>query len=58
MQWQAAYDNLAEHVWDKEPTTRSYYFGIPLDYADHFSKTTSMFAFEVYGCREVCKVRV
>ena len=30
----------------------SYYFGIPLDYADEFSKTTSMFAFEVYGCRE------
>lgn len=30
----------------------TYYFGIPLDYANDFSKTTNMFAFEVYGCRE------
>lgn len=29
-----------------------YYFGIPIDYAEDFSKTTSMFAFEVYGKRE------
>ena len=51
--WQAAYDDLAEHVWEKEPTTMAYYFGIPLDYAHDFSKTTSMFAIEMYGCREV-----
>ncbi|KAK5723078.1 hypothetical protein LTR17_014040 [Elasticomyces elasticus] len=50
--WQAAYDDLAAYVWPKEPTTMTYYFGIPLDYADDFSKTTSMLAFEVYGCRE------
>jgi hypothetical protein len=31
----------------------SYYFGIPLDYADNHSGTTSMLAFEVYGTREV-----
>lgn len=30
----------------------AYYFGIPLEYSDDFSKTTSMFAFEVYGRRE------
>ncbi|KAK5713093.1 hypothetical protein LTR15_011455 [Elasticomyces elasticus] len=50
--WQAAYDDLAAYVWPKEPTTMTYYFGIPLDYADDFPKTTSMLAFEVYGCRE------
>jgi hypothetical protein len=53
VQWQAAYDDLAKHVSKNEPTTMTYYFGIPLDYAHDFSKTTSMFAFEVYGCREV-----
>ncbi|KAK3638167.1 hypothetical protein LTR56_013196 [Elasticomyces elasticus] len=53
--WQAAYDDLATYVWPKEPTTMTYYFGIPLDYADDFSKTTSMLAFEVYGCREEYK---
>ncbi|KAK4924666.1 hypothetical protein LTR49_008349 [Elasticomyces elasticus] len=30
----------------------TYYFGIPLTYAHDFSKTTSVLAFEVYGCRE------
>lgn len=30
----------------------TYYFGIPIDYSSDFSKTTSMFAFEVYGRRE------
>ncbi|KAK5680758.1 hypothetical protein LTS10_006514 [Elasticomyces elasticus] len=53
--WQAAYDDLAAHVWPNEPTTMTYYFGIPLDYADDFPKTTSMLAFEVYGCREEYK---
>ncbi|KAF2816331.1 uncharacterized protein BDZ99DRAFT_484974 [Mytilinidion resinicola] len=51
-QWQAAYDELAKYVWSSEPTTKTYYFGIPLDYAHDFHKTTSMFAFEVYGARE------
>ncbi|KAF2793438.1 hypothetical protein K505DRAFT_244409 [Melanomma pulvis-pyrius CBS 109.77] len=50
--WQAAYDDLAKYVWTSEPTTKTYYFGIPLDYAHDFSKTTSMFAFEVYGSRD------
>ena len=31
----------------------TYYFGIPMDYANNISGTTSMFAFEVYGKREV-----
>jgi len=50
--WQAAYDELAKYVWASEPTTKTYYFGIPLDYAHDFHKTTSMIAFEVYGTRE------
>ncbi|CAO2657445.1 Nn.00g035710.m01.CDS01 [Neocucurbitaria sp. VM-36] len=50
--WQAAYDSLASYVFSSEPTTKSYYFGIPIDYAHDFAKTTSMFAFEVYGTRE------
>ncbi|KAH7402501.1 hypothetical protein BKA66DRAFT_403920, partial [Pyrenochaeta sp. MPI-SDFR-AT-0127] len=49
--WQAAYDDLATYVSSSEPSTKSYYFGIPMDYAHDFSKTTSMFAFEVYGTR-------
>jgi len=53
--WQAAYDDLAAHVEPSEPTTQTYYFGIPIDYADDFAKTTSMFAFEVYGKREVSR---
>jgi len=52
-QWQAAYDELAKYVYVKEPTTMSYYFGIPLEYASNFSATTLMFAFEVYGKRDV-----
>jgi len=51
-QWQAAYDSLATYVHASEPTTKTYYFGIPIDYAHNFSSTTSMFAFEVYGTRE------
>ncbi|KAJ4374073.1 hypothetical protein N0V83_002812 [Neocucurbitaria cava] len=50
--WQAAYDDLAAYVSSSEPTTKTYYFGIPMDYAHDFAKTTSMFAFEVYGTRE------
>jgi quinol monooxygenase YgiN len=50
--WQAAYDTLAVYVQASEPTTKSYYFGIPIDYAHTFAKTTSMFAFEVYGTRD------
>ncbi|KAF1842348.1 uncharacterized protein K460DRAFT_420266 [Cucurbitaria berberidis CBS 394.84] len=50
--WQTAYDSLATYVFSSEPTTKSYYFGIPIDYAHDMSKTTSMFAFEVYGSRE------
>ena len=51
--WQAAYNDLAAHVEPSEPTTMTYYFGIPLDYAHDFSNMTSMLAFEVYGKREV-----
>ncbi|KAF2095510.1 hypothetical protein NA57DRAFT_44223, partial [Rhizodiscina lignyota] len=51
-QWQAAYDELAKYVWASEPTTETYYFGIPMDYAHDFSATTSMLAFEVYGSRD------
>ncbi|KAF2021864.1 hypothetical protein BU24DRAFT_488198 [Aaosphaeria arxii CBS 175.79] len=50
--WQAAYDKLAEYVWASEPATKTYYFGIPLDYAHDISKTTSMLAFEVYASRD------
>jgi quinol monooxygenase YgiN len=41
------------YVKGKEPTTMTYYFGIPLDYEKNPSGTTSMLAFEVYGKREV-----
>ncbi|EON63160.1 hypothetical protein W97_02387 [Coniosporium apollinis CBS 100218] len=51
-EWQTAYDALATHVFAAEPTTKTYYFGIPLDYAHDLSATTSMLAFEVYGKRE------
>jgi hypothetical protein len=37
----------------EEPTTKTYYFGIPLEYAHDYNATTLMFAFEVYGKREV-----
>ncbi|KAH7078264.1 hypothetical protein FB567DRAFT_131238 [Paraphoma chrysanthemicola] len=50
--WQAAYDTLATYVLQSEPSTKTYYFGIPIDYAHDISKTTSMFAFEVYGTRD------
>jgi len=50
--WQAAYDDLATYVYASEPTTMSYYFGLPIDYADNPSGTTSMLAFEVYGKRD------
>ncbi|KAF2430254.1 hypothetical protein EJ08DRAFT_247451 [Tothia fuscella] len=50
--WQAAYDELAPYVEAKEPNTLTYYFGIPLDYADNHSGTPSMLAFEVYSKRE------
>ncbi|KAI1861250.1 uncharacterized protein JN550_011072 [Neoarthrinium moseri] len=50
--WQSAYDHLAEYVWDKEPTTKTYYFGIPFDFAEDVSGATLMFAFEIYENRE------
>jgi len=49
--WQAAYDELAVHVFNEEPTTMTYYFGIPFEYKDDIDATTLMFAFEVYGNR-------
>lgn len=55
-QWQAAYDELAEYVWNQEHTTKSYYFGIPFDYCDNVSATTLMFAFEIYENRDVSHV--
>ena len=53
-QWQAAYDKLGEYVWNEEPTTLSYYFGIPYDNEHDFESTPLMFAFEVYDERKVC----
>ena len=52
-QWQAAYDKLAEYVWENEPTTQTYYFGIPYDNEHDFDSTPLMFAFEVYNDRKV-----
>lgn len=49
--WQAAYDDLAVHVWANEPTTETYYFGLPLDFADDVNNTPVMLAFEVYDKR-------
>ncbi|CAK7202385.1 hypothetical protein SEUCBS139899_005108 [Sporothrix eucalyptigena] len=46
--WQGAYDELAKYVWADEPTTETYYFGIPYDFADDVANTPLMFAFEVY----------
>lgn len=51
--WQAAYDKLGEYVWKEEPSTLTYYFGIPYDYEHDFEATPLMFAFEVYNDREV-----
>ncbi|KAF2192776.1 hypothetical protein K469DRAFT_746117 [Zopfia rhizophila CBS 207.26] len=50
---QSAYDELAKYVWSSEPTTKTYYFGIPFDYDYDFSNTTSMLAFEAYGASEL-----
>ncbi|CAK7224045.1 hypothetical protein SCUCBS95973_005387 [Sporothrix curviconia] len=47
-----AYDELAKYVWAEEPTTETYYFGIPFDFADDFDNTPMMFAFEVYDKRD------
>lgn len=41
------------HVWGSEPTTETYYFGIPPEYKDDISSTPVMFAFEVYQDRDV-----
>ncbi|KAF6833700.1 hypothetical protein CPLU01_05421 [Colletotrichum plurivorum] len=49
--WQAAYDQLAAHVMAMEPGTITYYFGLPLEYADAPSRTPYMFAFEIYDSR-------
>lgn len=40
-------------MFANEPTTKSYYFGVPPEYKDDISETTMMFAFEVYDKREV-----
>ncbi|CAK7210967.1 hypothetical protein SBRCBS47491_000958 [Sporothrix bragantina] len=50
--WQGAYDELAKYVWAEEPTTETYYFGIPFDFADNFDNTPMMFAFEVYDKKD------
>ncbi|KAJ0341911.1 hypothetical protein COL154_005978 [Colletotrichum chrysophilum] len=50
--WQAAYDDLATYVFAKEPNTTTYYFGLPLEYADNPSRTPYLFAFEIYSSRE------
>ncbi|EPE04254.1 hypothetical protein F503_04769 [Ophiostoma piceae UAMH 11346] len=50
--WQAAYDELAVHVWAHEPTTETYYFGLPLDFIDDVANTPAMLAFEVYDTRD------
>ncbi|CRK45193.1 hypothetical protein BN1723_006494 [Verticillium longisporum] len=47
-----AYDKLATHVFQNEPNTYSYYFGIPLEYAAEPSRTDYMFAFEMYDTRD------
>ncbi|KAF2663993.1 hypothetical protein BT63DRAFT_461110 [Microthyrium microscopicum] len=47
--WQAAFDDLAVYVKADEPTTKTYYFGIPFDYAHNYSDTNLMFAFEIYA---------
>lgn len=52
-QWQDAYDKLGEYVWKEEPSTLTYYFGIPYDYEKDFENTPLMFAFEVYNDRKV-----
>lgn len=51
-QWQAAYDELGKYVWAHEPTTETYYFGLPLEFADDPPNTPVMLAFEVYDKRD------
>lgn len=54
LQWQDAYDKLAEYVADKEKnSTLTYYFGVPVEYKDKPSKAPHMLAFEAYNTREV-----
>ena len=53
IQWQDAYDKLAEYVWKEEPSTLTYYFGIPYDHEHDIESTPLMFAFEVYPDRKV-----
>ncbi|KAH8655078.1 hypothetical protein BGZ60DRAFT_532700 [Tricladium varicosporioides] len=50
--WQAAYDKLGEYVYKNEQDTRTYYFGVPIEYKERISETPHMLAFEVYGKRE------
>jgi quinol monooxygenase YgiN len=50
--WQASYDELAKYVESKEPTTLTYYFGLPFENVEKPSDTTLMFAFEAYGERK------
>ncbi|CAM1505040.1 Fc.00g106770.m01.CDS01 [Cosmosporella sp. VM-42] len=50
--WQAAYDKLAEYVFENEPNTLTYYFGIPLEHAANPSRTDNMLAFEAYRSRD------
>lgn len=38
-QGQAAFDKLTEYVWVHEPTTQTYYFGVPLDNEHNFEPT-------------------
>lgn len=51
-QWQEAYDHLGQYVWQNEPTTLTYYFGLPIQNRTHKSDTTHMLAFECYTRRE------
>lgn len=46
-EWQAAYDKLGQYVWKNEPTTKSYYFGLPVEYIFDHSSAVKMFAFEM-----------
>ena len=50
--WQEAFDVLAVHVWANEPMTETYYFGLPLDFADDVANTPLMLALEVYDSHD------
>ncbi|PGH19677.1 hypothetical protein AJ80_03832 [Polytolypa hystricis UAMH7299] len=51
--WIAAYKVLEKYVFAEEPYTKTYYFGTPENYGvENRSKTTHMFAYEVYRARE------